>query len=65
MVRIRVSHEGGSPGDVLCMDMPAVTEFIISNIMGSLVEINCNLGHENLLEFQEAVIYAVDLIHYL
>ncbi len=45
-------HEGGCPGDVLCMDMPAVPDYIISDIMGELVEINCNLGNENIMEFQ-------------
>ncbi len=55
-VRIRFSREGVSPGNVLCMNMPAVPDYIISDIIGELVEINRNLGHENLMEFQEAVV---------
>ncbi len=55
-VRIRVICEGGNPGDVLCLDIPAVLDHIISDIMDGLVEINRNFGHENLVEFQEAAI---------
>ena len=55
----RVSHEGGSPGDFLCLDMPTVPDHIIFDIMSGLTEINYNLGHENKMEFEQAAIQVI------
>ncbi len=53
-ITIWVSCEGGAPGDVLCLDMPAVPDFIISDIMGHLTGVQKDLEKENIMEFQEA-----------
>ncbi len=63
-VTIRVSCEGSAPGDVLRLDMPAVPDFIISDIMVHLTGVRKDLEKKNIMEFQEASMYA-DVIHYL